>query len=195
VALHVSVGCSRFSMADGSDTLRSTLLEFFSDAVNQRCLVHKERNTRAKLPKRHWGEVARLFKRLWAVQGVVAALEVVQELERFLKDKSETAYNSLQEAGDELTALHRLNVSKTLHRSLLCTNAIENSFRNTRRKLGRVTRFRAATDKASRWRAFALLEAEKGFRRIARHQDLSERVKALERPCEHALLGSAMTVG
>ena len=34
---------------------------------------------------------------------------------------------------------------------------------NTRRKLGRVTRFRAETDQASRWLSYALLEAEKGL--------------------------------
>jgi len=56
-------------------------------------------------------------------------------------------------------------VPNTLHRSLLSTNAIENSFRNTRNKLGRVTRFRAETDQATRWLSFALLEVEKGFHR------------------------------
>ncbi|MBL8889706.1 MAG: transposase, partial [Planctomycetaceae bacterium] len=79
--------CQRrlFAVLDGSDALRNALLEFFSDAVIQRCLVHKERNIRAKLSKRHWGELARLFKRLRSVQGAIAALEVVRELEVFLK--------------------------------------------------------------------------------------------------------------
>ena len=178
--------CKRrlFAVLDGSDALKNSLLEFFPDAVIQRCLVHKERNIQAKLSKRHWGELARLFKRLREVQGAEAALEVVRELERFLKDKSATAYNSLQEAGADLTALHQLNVPNTLHRNLLSTNAIENSFRNTRRKLGRVTRFRAETDQASRWMAFSLLEVEKGFRRITGHNDLRSLLKALERPTE-----------
>ncbi len=129
--------CKRrlFAVLDGSDALKSALLEFFPDAVLQRCLVH-------------------------------------------------TAYNSLQEAGDDLTALHQLNVPSTLHRSLLSTNAIENSFRNTRRKLGRVTRFRADTDQASRWMAFSLLEVEKGFRRIAGHNDSGTLMNALQRPSE-----------
>lgn len=176
--------CTRrlFAVLDGSAALKSALVEFFPDAVIQRCLVHKERNIRAKLSKRHWGELARLFKRLREVQGAEAALEVAGELEQFLKDKSATAYQSLHEAGSELTALHQLNVPSTLHRSLLSTNAIENSFRNTRRKLGRVTRFRAETDQASRWMAFSLLDVERGFRRIAGHNDLTELVKALQRP-------------
>ena len=184
-----------FAVLDGSDALKNALLEFFPEAVIQRCLVHKERNIKAKLSKRHWGELARLFKRLREVQGAGAAVEVVQELERFLKDKSATAYNSLLEAGSDLTALHRLNVPSTLHRSLLSTNAIESSFRNTRRKLGRVTRFRPETDQASRWMAFSLLEVGKGFRRIAGHNDLGTLMNALQRPSEPTEVPSATKTG
>ncbi len=169
-----------FAVLDGSDALHAALLETFPDAVVQRCLVHKERNIRSKLSKRHWGEVSRLFKRLREVQGEEAAAEVVDELAGFLKQKNQKAYESLLEAGDELTALHRLNVPNTLHRSLLSTNIIENSFRNTRRKLGRVTRFRAETDQASRWLAFSLLEAEKGFRRIVGYADIGSLIASLE---------------
>jgi transposase-like protein len=156
-----------YAVLDGSDALRGAVVEFFSDAVVQRCLVHKERNIKGKLSKRHWGEVSRLFTRLRSVQGIAAAEEVFGDLKSFLEPINAEAYRSLHEAGDDLLALHRLNVPNTLHRSLLSTNAIENSFLNTRRKLGRVTRFRAETDQASRWLSYALLEAEKGFRRIS----------------------------
>ena len=42
--------CERrlFVVLDGSKALRTVLLEFFNDAVIQRCLVRKERNIRAK---------------------------------------------------------------------------------------------------------------------------------------------------
>ncbi len=176
--------CDRRLLAvlDGSDALRRVVKEFFPDSVIQRCLVHKERNLRSKLSKRHWGELARLFKRLREVQGTEAAEEVVRELERFLKPLNAEALKSLHEAGEDLIALHCLEVPSTLHKNLLSTNAIENSFRNTRRKLGRVTRFRAETDQATRWLAFALTEVEKGFRRISGHKDLPHLVAALERP-------------
>ena len=168
-----------FAVLDGSDALRSAVLEFFPNAVVQRCLVHKERNIKGKLSKRHWGELSRLFTRLRSVQGIEAAEEVVGELKAFLKPLNAEAYRSLNEAGDDLLALHRLNVPNTLHRSLLSTNAIENSFLNTRRKLGRVTRFRAETDQASRWLSYALLEAEKGFRRISGHAAIPLLIDAL----------------
>jgi transposase-like protein len=175
--------CRRRLLAvlDGSDVLRSVVKEFFADAVIQRCLVHKERNIKAKLSKRHWGELSRLFQRLREVQGKAAAEEVVAELEAFLRPLNAEALKSLHEAGKDLIALHCLEAPSTLHRNLLSTNAIENSFRNTRRKLGRVTRFRAETDQATRWLSFALLEVEKGFRRISGHADLPQLLTALER--------------
>lgn len=174
--------CDRRLLAvlDGSDAIKNALKEFFPDVLIQRCLVHKERNIRAKLSKRHWGELARLFKRLRKVQGKAAAQEVVVELKSFLKPINAEARNSLEEAGHELIALQSLDVPNTLHRTLLSTNAIENSFLNTRRKIGRVTRFRAETDQATRWLAFALVEVEKGFRRISGHADLHHLIAALE---------------
>jgi transposase-like protein len=170
------------SVLDGSTALKKAVLKFFPDASIQRCLVHKERNIRAKLSKRDWGELTRLFKRLRQVEGEEAAREVLRDLEEFLGKRNAEALSSLHEAGDELIALHILGVPSTLHKNLLSTNLIENSFRNTRRKLGRVTRFRAETDQASRWLAYALLEVEKGFRRLSGWRDLLALSRALERP-------------
>ena len=70
--------------------------EFFPDAIVQRCLVHKEWNIRSKLSKKHWGELARLFKRLREVQGEDAALEVVSELKSFLKGKNAESLKALK---------------------------------------------------------------------------------------------------
>lgn len=166
---------------DGSDALRGAVKELFPACVVQRCLVHKERNIQGKLSKRHWGDLSRLFARLRQVQGLVAAEEVFAELKAFLEPINAEAYRSLCEADEDLLTLHRLNVPNTLHRSLLSTNAIENSFLNTRRKLGRVTRFRAETDQASRWLSYALLEAEKGFQRISGYRDLPHLLAALQK--------------
>ena len=75
--------CDRplLAVLDGSDALRLAVKEFFPDAIVQRCLVHKERNIRSKLSKKHWGELARLFKRLRGVQGKDAALDSSQSAE------------------------------------------------------------------------------------------------------------------
>jgi putative transposase len=169
------------TVLDGSAALKKAVRTFFEDAVVQRCLVHKERNLRGRLARRHWGELARLFKRLREVEGESAGREAYSDIKRFLADKNAAALESLGEAGDDLIALHCLNVPSTLHVSLLSTNLIENSFRNTRRKLGRVTRFRAETGQASRWLAAALLDVEKGFRRLIGYKDLPRLAEALRR--------------
>lgn len=93
---------------------------------------------------------ARLFSRLREVQ-VKAAEEVVRELVAFLTPLDAEALKSLHEAGEDLIALQSLNVPNTLHRNLLSTNAILNSFRNTRRKLRPEIQRRRANSKRSVW--------------------------------------------
>ena len=94
------------------------------------------------------------------VHSIVAGAEA-----RFVSESShKEVTSSLNQSG---VALQSLNVLSILRRNLLNTNAIENSFRNTRNKLGRVTRFRAETDQATRWLSFAVVGMEKGFRRIS----------------------------
>lgn len=131
------------------------------------------------MSKRDHGELARLFKRLRRSQGLKAATEALNEIRKFLSTKNKQAQESLEEAGEELLALFSLNVPSTLNVSLLSTNCIENAFLNTRRKIGRVTRWRKETDQPSRWLAYAFQEAEKGFRCIRGHKDLDKLRKAL----------------
>ena len=94
-----------FTVLDGSDALRGAVKELFPDAFMQRCLVHKERNIKRKLSKRHWGELPRMFRRLRSVQGIDAVEEVFEELKEFLEPINAEAYRSLHEAGDDLLAL------------------------------------------------------------------------------------------
>ena len=169
------------AVLDGATALKNAVLAFFEDAVIQRCLVHKERNLCSRLSRRHWGELATQLKRLREVEGEEAAREVYRDIEKFLEGKNAAALASFREAGEELIALHLLGVPSTLNKSLLSTNLIENSFRNVRRKIGRVTRFRAETDQASRWLASALLSVEKGFRRLIGYRDLPRLAECLER--------------
>jgi hypothetical protein len=79
-------------------------------------------------------------------------------------------------------ALPRLDVPNDLHRSFLSTNCIENVFKNLRRYIGKVCRWRESTDQADRWLASGLILASKGFRRIVGHNlHLPELAQALER--------------
>ena len=181
-----------FAVLDGSNSLKLTVLKYFPDAVIQRCLVHKERNIRKYLPKRHHGVLADFFKQLRIAQGPEKAVEVYKGLYEFLSSKNKNALASLEECGEDLIAFHMINAPSTLNQTLLNTNCIENSFLNVRRKIGRVTRWRSETDQASRWMAYGLLEAEKTFRRIKGCKDIPKLLKCLEKhptPAPHGELG------
>lgn len=169
------------AVLDGSDALRKALLEIYPGTLIQRCLVHKERNLKGYLSQRHWGELSRLFSRLRKAEGADQGKEALQAIELFLADKNKGARASLEEAGEELLALHRLNVPSSLNRSLLSTNCIENLFKNLRRHIGRVCRWRESTDQADRWLASGLILASEGFNKIAGHRDLPLLVKALRK--------------
>jgi len=164
---------------DGAKALKKAAKKQWPDAMFQRCLVHKERNLKRYLSKRDWGELARLMARLRKAQGAKAGREALANLRSFLATRNKEATASLDEAGEELIALHLLEVPNTLHVNLLSTNAIENSIGNIRRKLGRVTRWRVETDQPRRWLAVALTEVEKGFRKISGYRDLPALARAL----------------
>lgn len=168
------------AVTDGSKPLRKGVRRKWPDAIIQRCLIHKARNIKSYLSYRHHGEVDRFFKRLRKAEGLEAAEEVVEELRAFLEGKNTQALASLDEAGDELLAVHRLGAPSTLNTTLLNTNCIENPFRNVRAKIRRVSRWRAETNMASRWMAYALLEAERGFRRINHCRDMERLVEILQ---------------
>jgi len=72
-----------------------------------------------------------------------------------------------------------LGVGGWLLRTLSSTNPIENLNGGLRRLTRRVKRWRGGA-MAQRWGATALMEAEKGFRRIKGHRDLPQMVKALD---------------
>jgi putative transposase len=168
------------AVTDGAKALRKAIRKKWSNAVIQRCLIHKTRNIKGYLSYRHHGEVDRLFKRLRKAEGLATARECVEELKAFLKGKNAQALASLEEAGDELLAVHSLGAPSTLNTTLLNTNCIENPFRNVRAKIRRVSRWRPETQMASKWMAYALLEAERGFRRINHSKDMKHLVKILE---------------
>lgn len=157
---------------DGAEALRKAVLEFWPDAPVQRCLVHKERNLRGYLSRKHHGRLAVFFSELRKAQGEEAALEILARMEAWIGPINAQALASLQEARGDLVAWYRLGGPATLNRTFLSTNHIENTMRNLRKHLGRVKRWRPETDMAARWVASGLWIAQRGFRRVHGHRDL-----------------------
>jgi len=187
-------GCRLLAVLDGATALKTAVLAYWPDTVVQRCLVHKERNVRRFLSRKDWKELARHFDRLRKAQGLAAGEEALREIERFVGERNKAALESLREAGDELLALHRLEVPATLNVSFLSTNLIECPFRNVRRKLERVSRWQAETDQPSRWLAYGLTEAERGFRRVRGAADLKALRTALAKPTAESRSCAAASV-
>ncbi len=179
--LHAPAKRYLLAVLDGSKALENALLEVFPRTLIQRCLVHKERNLKGYLSTRHWSEINRLFKKLRKSQGTEAAEEALTDLEAFLRDKNQQARESLEEARDHLLTLLELDVPNTLNRTLLSTNCIENLFKNLRRHIGKVCRWREETDQADRWLASGLILASEGFRKISGYQEIPALIAALER--------------
>lgn len=172
------------AVIDGSEAIAGPLRKRFPGVHVQRCLVHKERNLYRLLSKKLHGELADLFDLLRNAEGKEAGMKRLADIRNFAAKHSFEAVKSLDEAGDDLIRLHLLNAPSTLNKSLLSTNAIENIFRTTRLKLGRVTRWRGETDQPHRWLSYALGEAEKGFHRITGWRNIPEMLERLEWPPE-----------
>ncbi|MDF3131284.1 transposase [Kiritimatiellaeota bacterium B1221] len=165
---------------DGADALRKAVLEFWPDAPIQRCLVHKERNLRGYLSRKHHGRLRLFFSELRKAQGEEAALEILKKMEDWIGGINAQALVSLQEARGDMIAWFRLGGPATLNQTFLSTNHIENSMRNLRKHLGRVKRWRPETDMASRWVASGLWIAQRGFRRVRGYRDLPVLAKKLQ---------------
>ena len=170
------------AVLDGAAALKLAVLAYWPDTAVQRCLVHKERNVRRFLRRKDYKELARHFDRLRKAQGLAAGQEALREMERFVGERNRAALESLREAGDELLALHRLEVPATLNVSFLSTNLIESPFQHMRKNLERVCRWDAATDMPSRWLAYGLTESERGFRRVRHFGDLKALREKLAKP-------------
>jgi transposase-like protein len=167
---------------DGSKALGKAVRATWPEALQQECLIHAERETQLKLPKKAREEASRLFTRLRLAEGAQAGEEAFEELIKHLKSFNADATACLAERKDALLVFHRLNVPATLNRTFLSTNHIENLIRNWRQETQRTKSWNLKSDQLSRWTAVGLLEAERGFRRIRAYPDLGALAKALQAP-------------
>ena len=167
---------------DGSAAIAKAVFRHWPDAVQQECLVHCERQVGDKLKRADRPESRRLFARLRVVEGATAGEEAFDELAAFVEARNAAAGQALHERKKELTALHRLEVPSTLHRTFLSTNCIENVIRNWRAATKGVKRWQQKGDMVGRWMATGLLSAEEGFRKVSGHSDLHALKDALLKP-------------
>ncbi len=173
----------RLFVIDGSKALRAGVVRVFGeDALIQRCRRHKERNVCGNLPEHLAEEVRPCMRAAWG-EGAEEGIQRLKKRAGQLKRWHPKAAASLLEGLEETFTLNRLGLPASLRRSLESTNLIESPFSGLRRCTGRVGRWRSG-GMVVRWVASALLEAEKGFKRISAWEDLpalQDRLRAAAR--------------
>jgi putative transposase len=164
---------------DGSKALKKAVVDRFgTSALIQRCRIHKERNIRGYLPKKHHRLLAMKLRTAFGMTDYNEALKELQKVHDWLISISEAAANSMQEGFEELLTVHKLKLSG-LHKKLLgSTNMIESCL-SIVNDLCRNVKHWQNENMAVRWAGSALLEAEKRLYRMKGHRELPMLVEAL----------------
>jgi transposase-like protein len=136
-----------------------------TNAVIQRCQVHKKRNVKAHVPEKHRPELERRLSAAYRETSYETAKASLEATARWLGRINPDAASSLREGLEETLTVVRLGVAGALRRTLATTNQIESALSVTRRVTARATRCRDG-DMQWRWCVADLLRAESKFRRV-----------------------------
>jgi putative transposase len=191
VARDLSTSSGVLCVIDGAKALAAGIKKVFGDAAQvQRCTLHKRRNLDGHLPQELAGVVDRRLAVIFAQPDAAKGLEAAKRLAKELEADHPDAAASLREGLDDMFTVRRLGISGALAKTLTNTNCIESMISITRRTTGRVTRWKDGNMK-KRWIAAGMLEAERSFRRVRGHKDMTKLVVALRRQVTSAVDTSA----
>jgi transposase-like protein len=164
---------------DGSKALRSAAERFFGNKASvQRCQIHKRRNVEQHLPKKYHAEYERKMSAAYKMGLYADAKAALESIGRELERLNPDAAASLREGLEETLTLHRLDIPALLRTSFSSTNLIESAFSRGRNVMRNVKRW-MNSDQRHRWIAAALLQAEKGFRKVRGYKSMAVLVNAL----------------
>src|SRR5258708_2879475 len=164
---------------DGAKALHTAAVEMFgAHALIQRCREHKRRNVTDALPERLRAAVRSAMNQAYATRDAKRARRQLETLARQLEHQHPGAAASLREGLEETLTVMRLGLPEHLARLLSSTNLIENLFSRVREIGRRVRRWQTGT-MVLRWTAAGVLEAERGFRKLAGYRAIPILVAAL----------------
>jgi transposase-like protein len=168
---------------DGAKALHKAVVEVFgAHGLIQRCREHKKRNVTDALPERLRTTVRSAMNQAYATRDTKRARRLLDALARRLEHQHPSAAASLREGLEETLTVMRLGLPENLERVLSSTNLIENLFSRVREIGHRVKRWQSGT-MVLRWTATGVLEAERGFRKLAGYRAMPILVAAL-RACD-----------
>ncbi len=167
-------------VVDGAKALRKAVRAAFGErALMQRCIVHKLRNVLSYLPPKWESEVRRRLTAAWNLDEYTEAHGALLAVLEWLRTLSDAAAASLEDGFHETLTVHRLGVRGALRRTLVTTNPVESSFDIVRAHAARVKRWSGGA-MVMRWIGSGLVQAERRFRRVKGHRDISQLVAALQ---------------
>lgn len=171
----------RLFVLDGAKALHKAVKATFgTNALIQRCTVHKMRNVLSYLPKEYHPGVTQRLRAAWGMNDYRDAKKLLQKTVKYLQGISASAAASLEEGLEETLTLHLLDLPDVLRKTLRSTNAIESCFSRTRELCKNVKYWRDGA-MAERWAGTMLLVAQKSFRRIKGFREMRTLLSALNR--------------
>lgn len=138
------------------------------------------RNLEGYLPEEKHRELHHRVNRMMNLDRYKDAKEELKKLRDWLRQTSEQAANSLDEAGEELLTLHKLGIPLALRRSLDSTNIIESLFYVVRQKLHNVKNWNSRNpNRKMQWIASAILHHKKKMRKLRGMKHCDALIRAL----------------
>jgi transposase-like protein len=163
----------RLYILDGGKALHAAVRRHAGEAAFiQRCQVHKKRNVVDHLPEEHKADIKKKLQNAYAMADYADAKRALDHVHRELMDLNPSAARSLEEGMEETLTVHKLRVPDQLRRTLSCTNVIESAFSIVETVCRNVKRWRKG-DQIERWVGSGLLVAERQFRKVIGHRQIS----------------------
>ena len=130
-------------VTDGHDGLLAALTELFSATPRQRCLVHKQPNVLAAIPRRERAEVQAELAGIWGQATKSEALTQLAAFQAKYAVRYPEAVRGLMEDEEHLLTFYAF--PQTMHRHIQTTNAIESLFSNVRQRTDQIDVFTTET--------------------------------------------------
>lgn len=176
----VSTEVKTLFVLDGSKALHSAVERVWgTQAIIQRCQVHKMRNVRSYVGNEFWSEVHTQMQKAYADKDPAKGRRRLLTLAKWLDRIEPAAARSIREGLEETLSVASLGLPDKLARSLKTTNPVESPFQRVRSITRRITRWTG--DMRIRWCINGLMEAEQRFIRISGAQSIDKLTAALDR--------------
>ncbi|MBQ3840853.1 MAG: IS256 family transposase [Fibrobacter sp.] len=175
LALHPDV----IFVTDGGTGLNRALKDRFGKELkHQRCVIHKRRNIESHLPEMYRAEFNRRYNNAIGMTTYEDAKRELRKVHEWLTGINASAARSLDEGGERLLTVHRLELPPLLRKSLITTNIIESTFNGLDSVEKNVKRYRDI-GMFKRWMAAEVLHREQNWRRLDGYAEIPKLVEKL----------------